>query len=97
MSEAKWTLFDEKEPANGDQIWVAFYYPSGALYKKGYRCVRLCCYTPKYIVPLCEEDEGDWKGMGSVDCDAAFAWKPRERGPAYPTELEKHVIKEKKA
>ena len=86
----KWTLLSSKKPPKNTELWVAFHYEKDAMWKgsKEERSVKLCQYTPNYIVPLCEEDDGSWKGLGSTDCEAAWAWALRDAVPKYPRNLE---------
>jgi hypothetical protein len=75
----EWKLLRKKKPKDGEVVYVAFR-------DKRRRRVELCMYTPTFWVPWCVEDEGQWKGMSSDDCAAAWAWMAGP--PEYPTELE---------
>jgi len=76
----KWVLFDKQLPCDGDIVWVAFNYPDIG------KNVQRCLFDSKAIVQLWEEDEGQWKGMGSTDFYAAIAWAQIET-PEYPSDL----------
>ena len=75
----EWNLLREKKPKDTKVVFVAFRGKHG-------RSVDLCMYTPSYIVEWCREDEGQWKGMSSTECESAWAWT--ESTPKYPAELE---------
>ena len=84
-----WHLLKRVKPPTHTRIWVAFLYKEKRWASDTRREVKLCQYTPNYIVPLCEEDEGSWRGLGSTDCEAAWAWRLQEPEVKYPIELEK--------
>jgi len=88
VNSNEWHLFSKKKPPKNTELWVAFHYERKRWPSDNQHDLKLCQYTPNYIVSLCEEDEGSWRGLGSEDCDAAFAWRIAHTVPAYPIELE---------
>ena len=64
----KWIAVKTRRPKDGQVVWAYF--------GKGNKRVQQVMYTPGYIAHLCEEDEGQWKGMGSTDEDNWTHWMP---------------------
>lgn len=69
MSE--WISVNKRLPEEGQIIWAYF----GKDDRPG---SKLVMYTPRFIAKLCEESEGQWKGMGSTDFDNWTHWVSME-------------------
>lgn len=65
----KWISVEKRLPEDGDIIWAHFG-------RGDWIRTEMVMYTPNYIAHLCRDDEGQWKGMGSVDEDNWTHWMP---------------------